>query len=157
MGLHAAHGSLLWSRQIKLLEDRPGIVLQTKLQNTGTEEESIVLRGHPEMTLHAPVDRLLLLWRDAPDSEAQGPLTGGLPGEVLGAWAVFDPDTGRGVIHRFDSARAEAMLHVDMEQNTFNLEVMSKETELRPGQSFEFEQTWEVFPTGDLESLKKLL
>jgi hypothetical protein len=157
LGLHAAQGSLVWSRQIKLLEERPGIALHTKLQNTGTVAEAVTLRGHPEMTLHAPVDRLVLLWRKSADSVAQGPLTGGLPGEVLGAWAVFDPETGRGVVHRFDSSRAEAMLHVDMEQNTFNLEVMSKEVELEPGQSFELEQTWEVFPRGDLQSLEKIL
>jgi hypothetical protein len=157
LGLHAALGQLVWSRNVELLDDRPGISLATKLRNNGSAAESIVLRGHPEMTLHAPVDRLVLLWRDSADAVVQGPLLAGLPGEVRGAWAVFDPTTGQGVIHRFDAAHAEALLHVDMEKNSFNMEVMSRENQILPGESFELRQEWEIFPAGKLEDLKQML
>ncbi|CAN5655338.1 hypothetical protein BH09VER1_BH09VER1_55710 [soil metagenome] len=155
--LHAAQGSMIWSRSIALLSGRPGISLQTTVKNSGPESAKLILRGHPEMTLDAPIERLILVWRRADGKVTHAPLSGGLPEPVGGSWAIYDPVTNRGLIHRFDAALAQASLHLDFEKNTFNLETTTNATELAPEKSLQFSQEWEVFPAGTLEQLQSKL
>lgn len=155
--LHATQGSLIWSREIRLLNGKPGISLLTTIKNAGAEPAKLVLRGHPEMTLDAPLDRLILLWRRTDGTVAHAGLSSGLPEAVQGSWAVYDPVAQRGVIHRFDPATAQASLHIDFAKNTFNLETQTKELEISSGQSLQLSQEWEVFPIGTLEQIQSKL
>lgn len=155
--LYATQGSMIWSRAIELLGGRPGISLQTTIKNSGAESGKLILRGHPEMTLDAPIDRLILVWRRTDGTLTNAPLANSLPEPVSGSWAVYDPLAKRGVIHRFDSALAEASLHLDFQKNTFNMETKTKEIELAPGKSLQFSQEWEVFPDGTLEQIQSKL
>ncbi len=155
--LYAAHGSMIWSREVTMLSERPGISLSTGIKNSGPDPAEVILRGHPSMTLDAPLDRLVLVWRDADGTTAHGPLSGGLPGPVSGSWAVYDPIGQRGVIHRFDETKAAASLHLDFDKNSFNLEIKTTATELAPGESLQFSQEWEAFPAGTLEQIQSTL
>jgi len=155
--LHAALGSRIWSRAIALLEGRPGISLQTTVKNSGAESAKVILRGHPEMTLDAPIDRLILVWRRTDGTVTHAGLSSGLPEPVSGSWAVYDPVAKRGVIHRFDPALASASLHLDFEKNTFNMETKTNELELAPEKSLQFSQEWEVFPAGTLGQIQSKL
>lgn len=155
--LHAAQGTMTWSRTIELLSGRPGISLRTTLKNSGAESANITLRGHPAMTLDAPIDRLLVVWRTNDGEAAHAALSGGLPEPVNGSWAVYDPVAKRGVIHRFDAEDAEAFLHLDFEKSSFNMETKTHATDLAPDASLEFTQEWEVFPEGTLEQIQSKL
>jgi len=155
--LHAARGSTVWKRTIQLLPGRPGISLKTHLRNSGDDSIKVILRGHPELTLDAPIDRLVLVYKTPGGEKAHTPLSGGLTGLVDGAWAVFDPTSGRGIIHRFDGSLGAASLHLDLKRNSFNMETKVRETELHPGKELVFSQEWEVFPSGSLDELKSQL
>lgn len=155
--LYAVQGTLIWSREVTLLKDRPGISLRTVIKNGGAEPTSVILRGHPEMTLDAPLDRLVLAWKKSDGTTSHALLSAGIPQGVSGAWAVYDPSTGRGVIHRYNPAVADASLHLDFAKNTFNLETRTKETSLAPGSTLAFTQEWEVFPAGTLEHIQTKL
>ena len=148
---------MIWSRAIGLLGGRPGISLLTTIKNSGPEPSKVILRGHPAMTLDAPIERLILAWRRADGTVTHAGLSSRLPEPVGGAWAVYDPVTKRGVIHRFDPAMAHASLHLDFDKNTFNMETMTNESELLPGTSLQFSQEWEVFPEGTLEQMQSKL
>ena len=152
--LHAAQETMIWSRAISPLSGQPGISLQTTIKNSGSAPSKLILRGHPAMTLDAPIERLILIWRRTDGTVTHAALSSSLPEQAGGAWAVYDPVTKRGVIHRFDPAVAKASLHLDFDKNTFNMETMTNETELAPGTSLQFSQEWEVFPEGSLEQIQ---
>jgi hypothetical protein len=154
--MHSAMGSLLWTRRAELAPDQPLLKLTTTLKNEGSVPTELVLRGHPELTLDAPLARLILCWKGAA-SVSRVPLSAGLPEQPLGAWAVYDPVTRTGIIHRFDTAAATASLHLDMETQSFNLETMAFPVSLPKGGQFSFTQEWEIFPAGTIEEIEAKL
>jgi len=156
LAMHGSMGSLIWSRQAELADGQPLLKLTTTLENEGSAPTALVLRGHPEMTLDAPLSRLVLCWK-SPSGVFRVPLSSGLSGQPQGAWAVYDPDTRVGIIHRFDSAAATASLHLDMENQSFNLEVMTNPVSLPQNGRFSFSQEWEIFPAGTIEELESKL
>jgi hypothetical protein len=152
--MHSSMGPLLWTRQAEIVSDQPVLKLTTTLKNEGSVPTDLVLRGHPELSLGAPLSRLILCWKGAA-GVSRVPLSSGLPDQPLGAWAVYDPVTKAGVIHRFEAATAS--LHLDMETESFNLETMAVPATLPKGGQFSFSQEWEIFPSGTIEELEAKL
>ncbi len=132
--LYAAHGSMISSREVTMLSERPGISLSTGIKNSGPDPA----RGHPAWTSFDDFGRAARPFGSGLEGRRRDngarPSVRGVPGPVSGSWAVYDPIGQRGVIHRFDETKAAASLHLDFDKNSFNLEIKTTATELTPGE-----------------------
>ena len=134
---------LALERAVRLLGDRAGVEIASRLANASEETVSgAVLRGHPQFSFRFEAGNLALrvrqsdaTWRDLPFASETWLMGDDLP---AGAWAVVNPATGEGILNEFDPSQVRACyLFIDRSNGYYNLELFALPRDLEPGEALE--------------------
>ena len=153
----ALPGDLKLQRTVRLLADRPGVEVSSRLTNTSAETRAgVVLRAHPQFAFRFGAESLTLRARRADETWRELPLASDtwLTGDDLpaGAWGVFDRATGEGFLNEFDPARVRACyVHVDGRNGFYNIELFSQPRDLPPGGALELTHRYLLMSRADWE------
>lgn len=146
-------------RTVRLLADRPGVEIASRLTNTAEQARAgVVLRAHPQFAFRFGAEGLALRARQADGTWRELPLVSDtwLMGDDLpaGAWGVFDPATEEGLVNEFDPGQVRACyVHVDARNGYYNIELFSQPRDLAPGGALELTHRYVLMSRGDWEGL----
>jgi hypothetical protein len=116
--------------------DGAEVKIETELTNISEKVSSTGLFIHPVMNINRCLDSLNITMLVKDGSVQKNNINLGLMDQPCGAWAIIDEIANVGIANLFDPAQARSKLHVDYVCNSFNMELISNEHLLNPGQSF---------------------
>lgn len=152
------------TRWIRLVGDKPLVEITSTLTNISNGDRNACLRVHPAFLVGSLAQASVRL-RTAADEETRLSLfdPGNPQGEheryfrgadmPAGEWAVVDESKGLAVVNGFDPKQLDlCYLNWNGAEHRVNLELWSKQVDLKPGESLTVSHRYQVKVVGGLES-----
>lgn len=122
----------------------PEVFIKTTLTNAGESEARIMLRVHPEMNTGKEIENVYIYMRRKDGTQTKKHLSSGVVEQPDGMWAAVDEERNVGIINYFDPKQVECYLFYDPVRKFFNMELMSYEKNLSPGESIIINHRYKV-------------